>query len=99
MVGINSEKVESAELLKRLRAERANAITRARKLLQEQRRVVSAIENALESGPKTVPEIAALTSIPAREVLWWIASLKKYGFVAEEEKRDSYFAYKKLPNK
>lgn len=98
MTGRNFEKTEGSGLSKQLRFERSNAIKRARKLLQEQRRIVSAIERALESGPKTVPEISELTSIPTREVLWWIASLKKYGFVAEEEKRESYFAYRLIKN-
>jgi len=82
------------EILKKLRLQRAKSIQRAKELLKEQRQKISAIESALKDGPKTVPEISELTAILTPEVLWWVASLKKYGVVMEHEKRGSYFAYK-----
>lgn len=85
---------KNAQLLKELRVKRAKNIDRVRELLKAQRRIISLIEKALKDGPKTVPEISEITSLPSHEVLWWIASLKKYGIVAEAEKRESYFAYR-----
>jgi hypothetical protein len=51
------------------------------------------IVKALREGPKTVPEIAGATEIPAYRVLWHVMSLKKYGKVVEGEEQDSYFQY------
>jgi len=39
------------------------------------------ILEALESGPKTVPEIAEATGLPSREVLWWVMGCVRYNFV------------------
>jgi hypothetical protein len=35
----------------------------------------------LESGPKTVPEIAELTGLPSRDVMWWVMGCIRYNFV------------------
>jgi predicted Rossmann fold nucleotide-binding protein DprA/Smf involved in DNA uptake len=51
------------------------------------------IIQALEDGPKTVPEIAEVTDVPAHEVLWKLMGMKKYGLVAEGEERDGYYQY------
>lgn len=87
-------KRDKREILKQLRLKRAKVIDQVRDLVKKQRRTIEAIEKALEDGPKTVPEISELTAIPGHEVLWWIASLKKYGVVAEGEKQGSYFTYR-----
>jgi len=39
------------------------------------------ILEALESGPKTVPEIAEATGLPSRELLWWVMGCVRYNFV------------------
>jgi len=43
----------------------------------------TAIKKALAEKPLTVPEIAEKTSIEARQVLWIMTSLRKYGEVNE----------------
>ena len=43
----------------------------------------TAMKKALAEKPLTVPEIAEKTGIPAREVLWLMTSLRKYGEVNE----------------
>ena len=40
-----------------------------------------------------MPELAAATGMPADEVLWYMAALKKYGEVVEAEKCGGYFRY------
>jgi predicted Rossmann fold nucleotide-binding protein DprA/Smf involved in DNA uptake len=93
---MKEQKKRSAQILKELRTQRAKSISHVRDLVKAQRQIISSIEAALKDDPKTVPEISEITGLPSHEVLWWVASLKKYGFVAEAEKRGSYFAYRLL---
>ena len=51
------------------------------------------IVQALEDGPKTVPEVAKATAMPSHEVLWKLMGMKKYGLVVEGEERDGYYQY------
>ncbi len=39
------------------------------------------ILDTLESGPKTIPEIAETTGLPSRDVLWWVMGCVRYNFV------------------
>ena len=39
------------------------------------------ILEALESGPKTVPEIAEAIGHPSNDVLWWVMGCVRYNFV------------------
>jgi len=50
----------------------------------------------LSGGPKTVPEMAAALARPAREVMLWVMSARKYGYVEElEESTDEgYYKYR-----
>jgi len=41
-----------------------------------------------------VPEIAAATDLLVSEVLWYVASLKKYGEILEGSKDGSYYRYR-----
>jgi len=38
----------------------------------------------LRDTPKTIPDIAAAIGLPANEVLWYVASFKKYGLIVEK---------------
>jgi hypothetical protein len=40
-----------------------------------------------------VPEISKATGIPSDRVLWYLATLKKYGDIIEGDKDGSYFRY------
>jgi DNA-binding IclR family transcriptional regulator len=62
--------------------------------MQEQRRAVKAIKARLERAELTVPEIAAATGLPVSEVLWYVATMKKYGEILEGPKAGSYFRYR-----
>ena len=48
---------------------------------------------ALQEGPRTVPEVARATGLPPHQVLWHIMSMKKYGKVVEVEEEDGYLRY------
>ena len=50
----------------------------------------------LSGGPKTVPEMAAALARPAREVMLWVMSARKYGYVEglEESTDEGYYKYR-----
>lgn len=82
------------ETLKHLRILRRATVLRVTSQVKSQKKTIASLLDALRSGPKTVPEIAQLTGLPTQEVLWWMASLKKYGRIMEGEKRGAYFTYR-----
>jgi len=47
----------------------------------------------MNTEAKTVPEIAQATEILPSQVLWYVATMKKYGLVSEGEKDGDYFKY------
>jgi predicted transcriptional regulator len=48
---------------------------------------------ALQSGPKTVPELARDTGLPRHLVFWHLTAMRKYGTVREADECDQYFSY------
>jgi hypothetical protein len=82
------------EALKQLKAARKEQIAATTARMKEQRQAVKAIKQQLEGTELTVPEIAAATGLAASEVLWYVASLKKYGEILEGPKAGSYFRYR-----
>ena len=82
------------EALKNLKAARKEQIAAATARMKEQRQAVKAIKEHLEGAELTVPEIAAATGLPASEVLWYVATLKKYGEILEGPKDGGYYRYK-----
>lgn len=63
--------------------------------VKEQNKAKAAILAAIAAEAKTVPQIAKETGLDAAVVLWFMAGLKKYGFVSDEGKKGSYYTYKK----
>ncbi len=51
------------------------------------------ITEALQTEPRTVPELAREIDQPSHEVLWYVMGMKKYGKVVEAEQVDGYFKY------
>lgn len=84
-----------AELLKQLREKHAATVTRTQALLKEQKRVQQEICKVMRDAPKSVPEVAAAIGMPANEVLWYVASFKKYGLVVEKGMCADYPLYQK----
>jgi predicted Rossmann fold nucleotide-binding protein DprA/Smf involved in DNA uptake len=82
------------EALKKLKADRKEQIALTTNRMREQRKAVKAIKEQLGGAELTVPEIAEATGLPVSEVLWYVASLKKYGEILEGPKAGSYFCYK-----
>jgi predicted Rossmann fold nucleotide-binding protein DprA/Smf involved in DNA uptake len=51
------------------------------------------ITEALREAPATVPELAAKTGMPADQVLWHIAGMRKYGEAREAVAHGDYVKY------
>jgi predicted transcriptional regulator len=93
------ETVSRGEMLKRLRAQHAETVERTQALLKEQKRVQREICQVMRENPKTVPEIAEAVGMPTNEVLWYVASFKKYGLVLENGMCGDYPLYQKAEEK
>ncbi len=91
------ESQSEKEALKKLKAARKDQITAATARMKEQRQAVKAVKAQLAGAELTVPEIAAATGLPASEVLWYVATLKKYGEILEGPKAGGYYRYKLVP--
>lgn len=63
-------------------------------------RIKEAITTALESGPKSIPEVAKATKLPLPVVTYNLMSLQKFGQIAvgDLDENDEYYFYE-LPKK
>jgi predicted transcriptional regulator len=82
-----------AEGLKQLREARKQTIAVATARMKAQKKESAAIKHELKQGGRTVPEIAAATGIPSDTVMWYLATLKKYGEIVESGQDGNYFRY------
>ena len=74
--------------------ERMGGVSEQKKAWSKQQRAeVKAIREALQQGPRTVPEIAARAALPGPSVLWYVMALKRYGKVAESGRVGDYYQY------
>jgi predicted transcriptional regulator len=89
----NDIRKKKKEAMKKLRSVRKEWITKASKLVKEQKKILKAIKECLKNQPATVPEIADATGVSPDRVLWYLATLKKYGDIIEGEKDGGYFQY------
>jgi predicted Rossmann fold nucleotide-binding protein DprA/Smf involved in DNA uptake len=64
---------------------------------KEFRNVKKTILKALETGPKSIPQIASETGYPLPHITFNLMSLRKYGDieVTEEITEDDYYLYKR----
>jgi predicted Rossmann fold nucleotide-binding protein DprA/Smf involved in DNA uptake len=81
------------EMLANLRKQRHDKVKQAQALLKEQQTARKAIIRAMQGEPKTIPQIAEATGLPAHKVLWYVAAMKKYGLVAEAGMDEDYTYY------
>jgi len=86
-------KKKKKEAMKKLRNDRKEWITKASTMVKEQKTTLKAIIGHLDNQPATVPEISRATGIPSDSVLWYLATLKKYGKIIEGDKKGGYFRY------
>ena len=88
-----TEKTEKKEAMKKLRESRKHIIKATATRVKENRKAIKAIKEELQAEARTVPEIAGATGLTSSEVLWFIATLKKYGEIVEGDKDGGYFRF------
>lgn len=88
-------KKKRTEMLVEMRKERRDLVQKAQEMLKAQQSARKALERALSGSPHSVPQLAQITGFPAHEVLWHIATMKKYGAVAEAgvDESGDYYLY------
>jgi len=86
---------ERTKMLVELRKEFADEVKRAQTIMKEQQVARKRLEKAMAEGPRSVLQLASETGVAAHEVLWHVASMKKYGIVCEAGTDESgdYFLY------
>ena len=87
------ETTEQKEAMKALRQERKAWIKTAAAKVKEHNSALRAIREQLKDMPRTVPEIAEGAGLPSSKVMWYVASMKKFGEILEADQDDSYFRY------
>jgi len=92
----NEEKKKRTEMLVEMRKEHRDKVQKAQDLLKAQQSARKALERALTGGPHSVPQLAQAVNMPAHEVLWHMAGMKKYGIVAEAgvDESGDYYLYR-----
>ena len=89
----SEEKTEKKVAMRKLRESRKDSIKATSARVKENRKAVKAIKEQLRDEARTVPEIAEATGLASAEVLWFMATLKKYGNIVEGDKDGGYFRY------
>jgi hypothetical protein len=89
---MTAKAVEPSDL-KTLRMTRKAQVDRAKAMIKTQNDRIRRIKGALVDGPRTVPEIAAASGLPAPLVMQIVAGLRKYGELVEAEPQQGYYAY------
>jgi hypothetical protein len=67
-----------------------------REIAREEMVMHGRILEALATGPRTVPEIAAAIDQPTHEVVVWVMGMRRYGWLREVKgsEGDGYFRYR-----
>lgn len=89
----DQDKNRKKEAMKALRESRKAFVKTASAKMKIQKKAIEVIQDHLQEGARTVPEISTATGISTAETLWYVATLKKYGVIKEAEKDGCYFKY------
>jgi len=87
------ENTDHKAAMKALRQERKAWIKAAAAKVKEHNSALRAIRTQLKDTPRTVPEIAEGVGLSTSKVMWYVASMKKFGEILEGDQDDSYFRY------
>lgn len=87
------ETADQKAAMKALRKERKAWIKAAAAKVKEHNSALRAIREQLKETPRTVPEIAEGAGLTSSKVMWYVASMKKFGEILEADQDDSYFLY------
>ncbi len=86
-------KQNNKEALAALREERKEFVDRARGIIKEQGKRMSAVKSQIETDARTIPEIAAALGMPTADIMVIVSGLRKYGEVVEAAKSGDYYTY------
>jgi predicted transcriptional regulator len=84
---------ERTQLLVRMREARQETVALAQARLKEQKAIRRQICEEIRAEPKTIPEMAQATGLPAHVVLWHITAMKKYDLAVEAGLCGEYYLY------
>lgn len=87
---------QRSQFLKQLREEHRETVAQVQALFKEQKDIRRQICQVMRDEPKTVPEIAEASGLPAEQVLWHIIALKKCNLVIETGARGEYYLYQQV---
>jgi predicted transcriptional regulator len=95
----NNDKEEArqrTQMLAELRKQHSEQVKEAQALLKEQQAIRKKLQRVLQDGPNSVPQLAEATALPAYQVLWYVATMKKYGLVEEAglDENEEYYLYR-----
>ncbi|OQY50351.1 MAG: hypothetical protein B6240_01845 [Desulfobacteraceae bacterium 4572_87] len=91
------ENADQKAAMKVLRKERKAWIKAAAAKVKGHNSALRAIREQLKETPRTVPEIAEGAGLSSSEVMWYVATMKKFGEILEADQDGSYFRYQ-LPS-
>lgn len=86
-------KQERTKLLADLRKENRELVKQNQATLKEQLSVRKTLRRVLQGEPRSIPDIAKNTGLPAHDVLWHVNAMKKYGEVIEDGMDDDFEYY------
>ncbi len=90
-----SKASERGQMLKQLREEHKEGVEWAKAALKKQKELRRQMCAPMREGPKTVPELAVASGLPADEVLWHLMAMKKYDLVEEVGMCGDYYLYQR----
>jgi predicted Rossmann fold nucleotide-binding protein DprA/Smf involved in DNA uptake len=87
---------QRSQFFKQLREEHHETVAQVQALLKEQKDIRRQIVQAMGNEPRTVPDIAEASGLPAEQVLWHIIAMKKYNLVIETGLSGEYYLYQQV---
>jgi hypothetical protein len=86
---------QRTQMLAELRKQHDEKVKAAQQLLKEQQAIRNKLHLALQDGSCSVPQLAEATSLPAHQILCYVATMKKYGLVEEAglDEAEEYYLY------
>lgn len=87
------KKKERLARLRKVREENKKCVEKATAGWKASNAVRKEITGVMKGAPRTVPEIAQLSGVPAHDVLWHVTAMKKFGQVVEVEQEGGYYRY------
>jgi len=93
---VDTSKSAQKNHLKTLRKQNKEALDRAKQKYKDIIKTRKAIKKALAQESLSIPGLAQKTSIDANQILWHIATMRKYGLVQEDGQNGDYCLYSLL---